>query len=199
MSEASLAFTSPTVWFFWILYFWAFNLINTRMIRNAAQLKNTGIVPGESAKAMGATLLLLQLAAALLAWFQVAMFPAAQLTLLFWIGFGLMIFGALLRKHCYLILGRHFTPEVRVVEDQKVIDKGAYSLVRHPGYLASLIMVLGFGLGLGSMVGLAVVFLGTLIVLLKRIHFEEKALTEKLGEAYTSYARGRKRLIPWIY
>lgn len=59
------------------------------------------------------------------------------------IGMILMISGGLLRVWSYRTLDKFFTFELSVSEEQKIIDKWPYALVRHPSYLALLPYLLG--------------------------------------------------------
>lgn len=114
------------------------------------------------------------------------------------VGVALFVSGAALRWYAIFYLGRYFTVDVRIAENQRVIDTGPYRFVRHPSYTGVLLEFLGFALCIGnawSMLLLAPV----VIVFWYRIRVEERALAQGLGEAYTSYQRRTKRLIPFIY
>ncbi|HEY6212254.1 MAG TPA: methyltransferase, partial [Vicinamibacterales bacterium] len=74
---------------------------------------------------------------------------------LFYAGVVLLICGALLRRHCWRVLGEYFTGDVRAEADQPVIDKGAYRFVRHPSYTAGMLLFVGVGLALGNWSGFA--------------------------------------------
>ena len=51
---------------------------------------------------------------------------------------GLTIAGWLLRMWCKHIMGKMFTYQITVYKDHEIMDKGPYSLVRHPGYTGIL-------------------------------------------------------------
>ena len=111
-----------------------------------------------------------------------------------------MLIGAsLLRRHCFRMLGDYFTLDVRAHNEQHVIDRGAYSWVRHPGYTAGIMMYIGVGFALGNWVSLIILTTIAVFVYMKRIAFEERVLEETLGERYRMYMQGRKRLIPYVY
>lgn len=114
-------------------------------------------------------------------------------------GLVLMVFGILIRSVAIAQLGRFHTPNVAVLADHQVIDRGLYRHVRHPSYLGALIAFLGFGLALSNWLGLLVIVLLMSIVYLFRIHEEEAALHAALGERYDDYCRRTKRLIPGMY
>jgi protein-S-isoprenylcysteine O-methyltransferase Ste14 len=92
------------------------------------------------------------------------------------------------------------SPLVRIQAErrQQVISSGTYGLVRHPLYLAGILMFLGVPLLLGSLYGL---FIGILMLVLLafRIAGEEKMLVNEL-EGYADYRKKVKyRLIPFIW
>jgi protein-S-isoprenylcysteine O-methyltransferase Ste14 len=87
---------------------------------------------------------------------------------------------------------------VEVAANQKVIDSGPYSLVRHPMYAGALLYLLGTPLALGSYWGV-VPFIAVIPFLIWRIFDEEKMLTREL-EGYAEYKqRVRYRLVPGVW
>jgi len=92
------------------------------------------------------------------------------------------------------------SPLVRIQEErrQQVVSTGVYSFVRHPMYLAGILMFLGAPLLLGSMYGVLVgVVLCFLLVF--RIGGEEKMLMNEL-EGYADYKKKvRYRFIPFVW
>lgn len=114
-------------------------------------------------------------------------------------GLALMGIGILTRSVAIAQLGRFHTPNVAVLADHQVMDRGLYRHIRHPSYLGAIIAFLGFGLALSNRLGLFVMLLLTLIVYLFRINEEEAALHAALGQRYADYCRRTRRLIPGIY
>ncbi|MFH1050158.1 MAG: isoprenylcysteine carboxylmethyltransferase family protein [bacterium] len=87
---------------------------------------------------------------------------------------------------------------VEVEEGQTVITNGLYSVVRHPMYIGTLLMMLATPLALGSYWALipAMFMPGILII---RIFTEEKVLRKNLI-GYNEYCEKTKyRLIPFIW
>lgn len=118
---------------------------------------------------------------------------------LFVVGLVLMAAGVCIRQWAVFVLGRFFTPDVRVQPGQTVIDRGPYRWVRHPSYTGMILVFVGFGLALtnwASLVVLAVVPTAALIV---RIHAEERALRAAFGEEYDRFAETRPRLLPRVW
>ena len=82
--------------------------------------------------------------------------------------------------------------------EQRVISSGVYGLVRHPMYFGALLMMFGAPLLLGSIWGLMIAVIASL-VLVGRIVGEEKMLVSEL-EGYSDYTRRvRHRLIPFVW
>jgi len=108
------------------------------------------------------------------------------------VALGLMLNLIVLRENSYS------SSTIEIMEDQKVISTGPYALVRHPMYAASLVMIIGVPLALGSWLGLAVIVL-TIPVLVWRILDEERLLKKDLP-GYIEYAhKVRYRLVPYLW
>jgi len=105
---------------------------------------------------------------------------------------GYALFAEVLRENEYL------SRTVEVQAGQRVVDTGLYGLVRHPMYLATLLLFLSMPLILGSVYAFAVM-LGYLPILAARIRGEEALLERELA-GYREYKkRVRYRLIPHIW
>lgn len=103
-----------------------------------------------------------------------------------------IMFGEVLRENTYL------SRTIKVEEDQKVIDKGLYSIVRHPMYTASIFMFLSMPLILGSLISFFVFLIYPILIVI-RIIGEEKLLINELS-GYDKYIKKVKyRLIPFIW
>ncbi len=105
---------------------------------------------------------------------------------------GYALYAVVLMENVYL------SRTVEVQEGQKVIDTGLYGLVRHPMYMATLLLFLTMPLVLGSVFSFLIMLL-YLPIIAKRIKNEEEVL--ELGlEGYVEYKeRVRYRLIPYIW
>ena len=87
---------------------------------------------------------------------------------------------------------------IKVTENQKVIDTGLYGIVRHPMYLATLILFLSMPLVLGSLISFFVFLLYPILIIVRIIN-EEKYLEKELN-GYIDYKKKVKyRLIPFIW
>ncbi len=89
---------------------------------------------------------------------------------------------------------------VRVQDERKqqVVTTGVYGFVRHPLYLGCMLMMYGASFLTGSVVGLVIAVVGT-VVLVGRIFGEEKMLLTEL-DGYDAYKQKvRYRLIPHVW
>jgi protein-S-isoprenylcysteine O-methyltransferase Ste14 len=115
-----------------------------------------------------------------------------------WLGVGLGVTGLLLRLWALLTLRQRYTRTLRVNEGHLVERGGAYKVIRHPGYLGSLLCLNGFGLASGN----AVVFLAALVATSTaytyRIRVEEEMLVAAFGDSYERYRREVPSLLPFL-
>lgn len=103
-----------------------------------------------------------------------------------------VLYAEVLRENTYL------SRTIKVEKNQKVIDTGLYSIVRHPMYMATLILFLSMPLVLGSIISF-LVFLIYPFIIIKRLKNEEEFLEKEL-DGYSEYKKKVKyRLIPFIY
>ena len=87
---------------------------------------------------------------------------------------------------------------VEVAPGQRVISTGPYSVVRHPMYIAALIMLVGVPLALGSWWGVAPTVL-MMLVMVRRVRDEEQLLARDL-DGYREYRNQvRYRLVPFVW
>jgi protein-S-isoprenylcysteine O-methyltransferase len=119
--------------------------------------------------------------------------------ILFWIGIVLMLAGTAFRWYAIRTLGRYFTREVATRAGQIVIDHGPYRLVRHPSYSGVLITVSGFGLALTNWLSLLAIVACVFVSFSYRVHVEEHALCEAIGQPYRDYMKRTWRFIPYIW
>jgi protein-S-isoprenylcysteine O-methyltransferase Ste14 len=192
-----LAYVWPYAAFFWPVMVWAFVPEFLLIIRSH------GAAPSERKDGGSMPLILIANQIGFIAAFGVAFHggtsaPLAWRPVMFWTGLAVLAAGSGLRRYCFRALGQYFTGDVRVRENQPVIQTGPYAWVRHPSYTAGMMMFGGVGVALGNWVSVALL-LGTIVpVYLYRVHVEERALAEALGEPYRAYMRAHKRFIPWV-
>lgn len=102
------------------------------------------------------------------------------------------LYAEVLRENAYL------SRTIEVQENQTVVDTGLYGHVRHPMYLATLLLFLAMPLILASPLSFAVMLL-YIPLIVKRIRNEEQVLEQGL-KGYSEYmTRVRWRLAPGIW
>ena len=105
---------------------------------------------------------------------------------------GYAIYAEVLRENTYL------SRTIEVTSDQKVIDTRLYGIVRHPMYLATVIMFMAMPLILGSLMSF-LLFCAYPLLIAARIRNEEKVLEAELP-GYTEYKlKVKYRMIPFIW
>ena len=109
------------------------------------------------------------------------------------------ILGLVIRWTAITSLGKSFSANVAIQPTQTIYRGGLYRWVRHPSYLGMLLIFLAIGIYSRNWLGLAIVLISTTLALLYRIHVEESALNRAFGDAYASYSKTTRRLIPFIY
>ncbi len=103
-----------------------------------------------------------------------------------------ILYGEVLRENSYLLR------TIKVEKNQKLIDTGLYSIVRHPMYLVTIILFLMIPLVLNSIISFFISLIYPIIIII-RINNEEKVLEKELKE-YKEYKKKVKyRLIPYIW
>ena len=82
-------------------------------------------------------------------------------------------------------------------EKAQLLEDGMYGFIRHPMYLAVLLLCLGFLLQNPDKVNILVYSI-LFADLLVKLHWEEKLLEEKF-EGYKNYQVKTKKIIPFIF
>jgi protein-S-isoprenylcysteine O-methyltransferase Ste14 len=98
-------------------------------------------------------------------------------------------------------VNRFFSSVVRIQSDrgQHVVTTGPYRLIRHPGYLAGIVIISASGVALGSWLAMAMLMVFGLPFALYRVITEDRVLQAELA-GYRDYAaRVRWRILPGIW
>lgn len=99
------------------------------------------------------------------------------------LGFGLFL---MTESHKAVFGEKHDLP--------RLVDSGVYSWVRHPMYLGTLLLCLGFFFAVPSLLSLAV-WIAFFMLYDRMAAYEEKDLIRRLGEKYAAY---KKRVPKWF-
>ncbi len=115
-----------------------------------------------------------------------------------WVGIAIYAAGGTLRLWPVFVLGRRFSGLVAIQSGHTLVTTGIYGQIRHPSYLGLVMTMFGWALVFRSGAGLVLLAL-LVVVLLGRIHAEERLLEMEFGDGYRAYVRRTSRLIPGIY
>ena len=102
------------------------------------------------------------------------------------------LYAEVMRENAYL------SRTIKVEEGQKVVDTGLYGIVRHPMYMATVLLFLMMPIVLGSWYAL-IVFAFYPAIIIVRLKDEEELLSRELP-GYTEYKQKVKyRLLPFLW
>lgn len=118
------------------------------------------------------------------------MMPAGQFPreCMLWLGYALIIIGAMGRAYCSVFIGGR--------KNDEVIRSGPFSVVRNPLYVFSFIALVGVGLQSGMFILLALLVAAFTAYYPMVVAKEEAFLLDKFGETYENYLREVPRWKP---
>lgn len=123
-------------------------------------------------------------------WSRMPGWVVAAASVLFIIAY--LLYAEVMRENAYL------SRTIKVEEGQTVVDTGLYGIVRHPMYMATVLLFTVIPLVLGSWYSL-IVFAAYPGIIIIRLKDEEELLTRELP-GYSEYKQKVKfRLIPFIW
>jgi protein-S-isoprenylcysteine O-methyltransferase len=106
------------------------------------------------------------------------------------------VLGLSLRLWAVLTLRERYTRTLLVESEHAIERGGPYRLVRHPGYLGSLLCLNGIALASGNSATLIASLLATSAAYSYRIRVEDEMLVARLGVNYVEYKRQVRALLP---
>lgn len=116
-----------------------------------------------------------------------------------WLGLSVMFISLALRFWSMRVLGKYYTRTLRVSDTQTIVSQGPYRIIRHPGYLGTIFVWVGFALAVGNWVATIILTILLFSVYGYRIHLEEAMLIERFGIKYQEYRKQTWILIPFLY
>ena len=106
--------------------------------------------------------------------------------------------GVALLTWVHVALGRAFSPTLVVRAGAPLVSAGPYARVRHPMYVAFLLIALGVALTTANAL-IAAVGLGTVaFVMVVRTPREEQMMLDAHGDAWRAYAARTGRFVPRV-
>ena len=103
-----------------------------------------------------------------------------------------LLYAEVMRENAYL------SRTIKVEEGQTVVDTGLYGIVRHPMYMATILLFLAMPVILGSWYAL-IVFAFYPAIIIIRLKDEEELLTKELP-GYAEYKQKVKyRILPFVW
>jgi len=128
---------------------------------------------------------------------DVPILPVNDVTRL--LGVALCAAGLALAIWSRYILGRNWSGFVVVKEDHELIQRGPYTVVRHPLYTGLILALIGTTLALFPTERGVVLIAVWLIAFYIKARAEERILTQEFGEQYATYKqRVTAALIPYL-
>jgi protein-S-isoprenylcysteine O-methyltransferase len=115
-----------------------------------------------------------------------------------WLGIAVGVSGLGIRVWAMRALGQDYTRSLRTRDNQVVVERGPYRLVRHPGYIGSILVWAGSRLAVNWLVA-TVTALVLAAVYAYRISAEEQMLVDHFGDAYRAYKTRTWRLVPFVW
>ncbi len=114
-------------------------------------------------------------------------------------GAALFVAGLALRLWSMRTLRRSFSYDLKVAEGQALVTSGPYRVVRHPAYTGLVVLSVSCAVWNPSVIGFAALAVTTLPQVMVRIALEERMLAEHFGGHWRDWARGTRRLIPFVW
>jgi protein-S-isoprenylcysteine O-methyltransferase Ste14 len=116
-----------------------------------------------------------------------------------WAGLALFAAGIALQSAAMWSLHGLYTSRLGVQPGHRIVTRGVYRWVRHPGYLSYIMSLTGIAFALSSLIALMLAILSVWLILW-RIPREEEMLVTEFGAEYQAYMQQTKwRLLPLVY
>jgi len=111
----------------------------------------------------------------------------------------IMLAGVVIRMYSMTRLKKLYTRTLLTTDQQQLVKTGLYRIIRHPGYLGTILIWSFFGLAIQNYIVFIFAFPLILIAYTNRIKKEEKMLLTQFGQEYLNYKRISWKLVPFIW
>jgi protein-S-isoprenylcysteine O-methyltransferase Ste14 len=105
-----------------------------------------------------------------------------------WAGVGVALLGFALLQWAQTALGKSWSDTPRMIKEQTLVTSGPYRFIRHPIYMA-FILILGSMILISANWLISLAWIGIVIEVVSRIHFEESLMLEYFGDQYHQYMK----------
>jgi protein-S-isoprenylcysteine O-methyltransferase Ste14 len=168
------------------------------ILRKDGLAKSTCHTPTDkdSTKLIGLAFVLILLSSVILQIFQWGTFHSSIIN---FIGVAIMLIGLVIRVWSMITLRQFYSRTLVITQDHRLVKKGPYSVIRHPGYLGTILVWTAAGLAMQNFLVFAVSAILMPIVYGYRIHHEEKMLAAQFGEEYVACRKRSWKLVPFIF
>lgn len=114
-----------------------------------------------------------------------------------WAGIGVGMVAVMMGYFVHRTLGNSFTPTLQTTKGHILITEGIYSRIRHPMYTTFFLL---FASSFLMTANWMIVLLSLIysLILINRVHVEEKMLLETFGDQYRNYMQKTGRFLPPI-
>ena len=116
-----------------------------------------------------------------------------------WVGLVIAVGGMSIRWWANRTLGEYYTRALRVTAAQSIIQEGPYRIIRHPGYLGSMLMWVGAGLATTNWIAFVLAVVVMFAAYYYRIQAEEQMLMTSMTQDYREYESRTWKLIPFVF
>jgi protein-S-isoprenylcysteine O-methyltransferase Ste14 len=113
-------------------------------------------------------------------------------------GINVIVLGWSISTFANRTIAENWSPSIDKTEDQELITKGIYGIIRHPLYLSGLLILIGTNVYFQNMWSWLVVLLA-FAVTLYRMPIEDKQLETRFGEAFAAYKQTTKAILPYLW
>lgn len=124
-------------------------------------------------------------------------YTEARIGLVAGIGLSMFLLGVLFSTVARFQLRSNYMPALSAQTPSKIVTGGVYRIVRHPVYLGTILVAIGFELTLQPALSLVALFS---VPILANLAEKEECVMQSFGSAHTEFCkRTPYRLIPFVW
>jgi protein-S-isoprenylcysteine O-methyltransferase Ste14 len=112
------------------------------------------------------------------------------------IGILFISLSVILKVWALKTLGKYWSIQIEIRDDQNLVTEGPYKYIRHPAYVSTLLEAIGGALILNAFFTLLLFWVIYFPLMVIRIYLEENELKRKFGMKYRDYQEKVSALLP---